>query len=64
VKVPLDECIPRELKFALLNHDCETAPEAGFAGQINGSLLSLAEDAGFELSLRLDKTVLQLQYSF
>ena len=55
MKVLLDECIPRKLKFALPEHGCKTAPEAGFAGQKNGRLLSLAEDAGFELFLTVDK---------
>ena len=55
MKVLLDECIPRKLKYALPDHDCKTAPEAGFAGQKNGRLLSLAEDAGFELFLTVDK---------
>lgn len=55
MKVLLDECIPRKLKFALPEHDCKTVPEAGFAEQKNGRLLSLAEDAGFELFLTMDK---------
>ena len=55
MKVLLDECIPRKLKFALPEHDCKTVPEAGFAGQKNGRLLLLAEDAGFALFLTMDK---------
>jgi len=55
MKILLDECVPRKLKFALAEHDCKTVPEAGFAGQKNGRLLSLAEDAGFELFLTMDK---------
>jgi hypothetical protein len=55
MKVLLDECIPRKLKYALHDHDCKTSPEAGFAGQKNGRLLSLAEGAGFELFLTVDK---------
>jgi hypothetical protein len=57
MKVLLDECIPRKLKFALPEYDCKTVPEAGFAGQKNGRLLSLAEDAGFELFLTMDKGI-------
>jgi hypothetical protein len=55
MKVLLDECIPRKLKSALAGHDCTTAPEAGLAGQKNGRLLSLAETAGFDLFLTMDK---------
>ena len=57
MKVLLDECIPRKLKDSLLDHDCKTVPEAGFAGQKNGRLLSLAETAGFDLFLTMDKSL-------
>ena len=55
MKILLDECIPRKLKYALPEHECQTAPEAGMANQKNGILLSLAEGAGFELFLTVDK---------
>ena len=55
MKVLLDECIPRRLKKAFPDHECQTVPEAGLAGQKNGLLLSLAEDAGFDLFLTMDK---------
>jgi len=57
MKVLLDECLPRKLKGALAGHDCRTVPEEGFAGQKNGRLLSLAEAAGFDLFLTLDKGI-------
>jgi hypothetical protein len=47
----------RRLKGALAGHDCKTVPEAGFAGQKNGRLLTLAEAAGFDLFLTLDKEI-------
>jgi len=55
MKILLDECIPRRLKAALPDHDCITVPGAGFAGRKNGQLLSLAEAAGFEVFLTVDK---------
>jgi hypothetical protein len=55
MKVLLDECIPRKLKSAPANHDCKTVPEAGLAGRKNGVLLSLAEGAGFDVFLTMDK---------
>lgn len=55
MKVLLDECIPRKFKNALSDHECQTVPEAGFAGQKNGVLLSLAEAAGFDLFFTMDK---------
>ena len=44
--------IPRRLKNFLSEHECQTVPEAGLAGKKNGVLPSLAESAGFEVSLR------------
>ena len=46
---------PRRLKHALPEWECQTVPEAGLAGRKNGVLLSLAEDAGFEVFLTMDK---------
>jgi hypothetical protein len=54
MKVLLDECVPRKLKDALPDYECQTVPEAGLAGQKNGRLLSLAEDAGFEVFITMD----------
>jgi hypothetical protein len=51
----LDECIPRKLKNAVPGHACQTVPEAGLAGRKNGELISLAEGAGFDLFLTMDK---------
>jgi hypothetical protein len=55
VKVLLDECIPRKLKYSLPDHECETVPEAGLAGRKNGSLPDLAELAGFKIFVTMDK---------
>ena len=55
MKVLLDECIPRKFKRSLPGHECQTVPEAGFAGETNGELISLAERSGFEVLLTVDK---------
>ena len=55
MKILLDECIPRKLKHSLPDHECHTVPEAGLAGKKNGSLLDLAESAGFEIFVTMDK---------
>ena len=55
MKILLDECIPRKLKYSLPDHECRTVPEAGLAGKKNGSLLDLAESAGFEIFVTMDK---------
>src|ERR1700722_17502294 len=55
MRVLLDECIPRKLKYSLPDQECQTVPEAGLAGKKNGTLLSLAESAGFEIFVTVDK---------
>ncbi len=32
MRVPLDECLPRGLKAAIIGHDVSTVPEMGWAG--------------------------------
>jgi predicted nuclease of predicted toxin-antitoxin system len=55
MKLLLDECLPRKLKNHLPGHECQTVPEAGWAGKKNGELLLLAEKSGFEIFLTLDQ---------
>lgn len=57
MKVLLDECVPRKLKNHFPGHECTTVPDAGFAGQKNGELLKLAEEAGFEVFVTVDQGV-------
>jgi len=57
MRVLLDECVPRKFKSSLPGHECETVPEAGFSGKKNGELFSLAERAGFEAFLTLDRGI-------
>ena len=56
-KVLLDECIPRKFESHLSGYDCFTVPEAGWAGKRNGELLSLAENAGFQVFVSLDQGI-------
>jgi hypothetical protein len=55
MRVLLDECVPRKFKDSLPGHDCRTVPEEGLAGKKNGELLALAESAGFQVFLTLDR---------
>jgi hypothetical protein len=55
MKILIDECVPRKFKHSLIDHQCETVPEAGLAGKENGQLLSIAETRGFEVFLTIDK---------
>lgn len=57
MRLLLDECLPRKLKDSLPGHDCRTVPEAGLAGKKNGELLLLAEKAGFQVFLTVDRGV-------
>lgn len=43
MKVLLDECLPRKLKFGIDAEFVQTVPEAGWASKQNGELLMLAE---------------------
>jgi predicted nuclease of predicted toxin-antitoxin system len=56
-KLLLDECIPRRFKDHLSGHECLTVPEAGWAGKKNGELLSLAENATFQVFISLDQGI-------
>jgi hypothetical protein len=57
MKLLLDECLPRKLKNQLLEHECSTVPEQGWAGKKNGELLFLPAKSGFEVFLTLDRGV-------
>jgi predicted nuclease of predicted toxin-antitoxin system len=57
MKLLLDECIPRKFRSYLPGHDCRTVPEVGFGGKKNGELLALAEEAGFNAFLTLDRGI-------
>jgi predicted nuclease of predicted toxin-antitoxin system len=63
MKVLLDECTPRALKRLIIDQgfECATVQEAGWAGQQNGELLSIAEVA-FDALVTVD-TNLQYQQS-
>ena len=54
MKVLLDECLPRKLKYDLPGHTISTAPEMGWAGIKNGALLRLAGTA-FEVFITADQ---------
>jgi predicted nuclease of predicted toxin-antitoxin system len=57
MKVLLDECVPRKFRNSLAGHDCRTVPDEGLAGKKNGELLALAENAGFQVFLTLDRGI-------
>jgi hypothetical protein len=57
VRILLDECLPKDLRKHLAGHTCQTVPEAGLGGEANGELLSLAERAGWQVLLTVDRGI-------
>lgn len=57
MRILLDECIPRKLKGSLSGHDCRTVPEEDWAGKKNGELLKVAETAGFQAFVTIDRGI-------
>jgi predicted nuclease of predicted toxin-antitoxin system len=55
MRLLLDECVPRKLKFFFTDagHECETVTDAGFSGKENGELLALA-DKEFDVLITVD----------
>ena len=56
MKILLDECLPRKLKYELPGHDVLTVSEMGWAGAKNGELLRLAETA-FDVFITADQNM-------
>ncbi len=55
-RILLDECLPRDLKKSLEEHEAKTVPEVGWASKENGELLSLAA-ADFDVFLTVDRNL-------
>jgi hypothetical protein len=56
MKILLDECLPRKLKFELEGHEVYTVPQKGWAGIKNGALLQLAE-MEFDVFITIDRNM-------
>lgn len=56
MRVLLDECLPRKLKFEINAEFVQTVPEAGWASKQNGELLRLAEKS-FDVLLTNDQNM-------
>lgn len=52
----LDECLPKRLKRDLVGHEARTVPEMGWAGTVNGALLTLAQ-TDFDVFLTTDRNL-------
>lgn len=57
MKVLLDECVPLQVRLALVNHEVNTAQKMGWGGISNGDLLDRAEREGFQVFILADKNL-------
>ena len=57
MKILLDECVPVQVRHALIGHDVSTVHAQGWKGIQNGELLAAAESAGFALFILADKNL-------
>ena len=57
MKILLDECVPIQVRNALVGHEVATAQKLGWGGISNGELLQLAEQNGFNLFIVADKNL-------
>ncbi len=60
MKVLLDECLPKKLKWELTGHNVITVSEQGWAGKKNGELLQLAADE-FDVFITIDQNLITQQ---
>lgn len=58
MKLLLDECVPRKIKFLFAAEGmfCETVRDAGWSGKENGELLSLAEK-NYDVLVTIDRNI-------
>jgi len=57
MKILLDECVPKDFCKSFPEHECHAARRAGFGGKRNGELIALAEQAGFDALITVDKRI-------
>ena len=57
MKILLDECVPIQVRNALVGHEVSTAQQMGWSGISNGELLQHAEESGFNLFIVADKNL-------
>jgi hypothetical protein len=57
LKILLDHCVPKTLKYELPEHEVNTAREMGWEALKNGRLLEQAEANGFEVVITVDRNI-------
>ena len=58
MKILLDECLPLDFRHSFQSHEAHTVEWAGFKGKKNGELLRVAELAGYDVFVTVDKGVI------
>ncbi|MDR2205037.1 MAG: hypothetical protein LBE36_02605 [Flavobacteriaceae bacterium] len=61
MKILLDECITKKLKFYLSEFEVFTVSEMKWNGIKNGKLMTLCIDNGFDMLLTIDKNLIHQQ---
>lgn len=61
MRILLDQCTPIGIKRALGEHEVKTAAEQGWSTLLNGELLQVAENAGFEVFITADQNLVSQQ---
>ncbi|MBI5669813.1 MAG: DUF5615 family PIN-like protein [Chloroflexi bacterium] len=56
MRVLIDECLPRKLKYELPEHEAKTVPETGWSGKKNGELLRLIAGQ-FDAFITIDQSI-------
>ena len=57
MKILLDECLPKKLKFLLNDFETKTATEMGWSSLRNGDLIKAAIENHFDVFLTIDKNI-------
>ncbi len=61
MRVLFDNNVPRRLRRYLVGHSAVTAAEMDWTRLVNGQLLGAAEEAGFEVMLTADQSIVYQQ---
>jgi hypothetical protein len=57
MKILLDESAPQKLRLLIEDHVVVTVAYQGWSGLKNGTLLTIAEDAGYDLVITADQEI-------
>lgn len=57
MRLLLDECVPRPLKYELTGHDVSAVVERGWSSKRNSDLLKLMLSEGFEVFVTVDQNL-------